>query len=139
MENWIVMMRKTYRCNVCNKKFENPKFYEEKHGLDSPPYERVAVCPHCKSGDFRLFDTFVEKIDVVEKVLRAIAALNRYRDSLKDIFGPDCDNPDFCEGFGEITELISELFDFIPIEIEKRILNAHSEKEIERILSYLKG
>ena len=133
------MIRKAYRCNNCGKVFSTPQIYYETHNLDSPPYERVAVCPHCKSGDFRLFDTFVEKIDVVEKVLRAIAALNRYRDSLKDIFGPDCDNADFCESFGEITELISELFDFIPIEIEKRILNAHSAKEIERILSYLKG
>ena len=133
------MRNENFFCKGCNRLFDTPEIYDEKHGLDSPPYERVAVCPHCKSGDFRLFDTFVEKIDVVEKVLRAIAALNRYRDSLKDIFGPDCDNPDFCEGFGEITELISELFDFIPNEIEKRILKAHSEKEIERILSYLKG
>ena len=36
-----------YECHVCGKKFENPDFIEEKHGLDSPPYEKTAVCPYC--------------------------------------------------------------------------------------------
>lgn len=36
-----------YECHVCGRKFETPDFVEEKHGLDSPPYEKMAVCPYC--------------------------------------------------------------------------------------------
>ena len=36
-----------YRCTDCKKKFRKGKVYFEKHGLDSPPYERFIICPDC--------------------------------------------------------------------------------------------
>ena len=36
-----------YECHRCEKRFEEPDFVTEKHGLDTPPYEKVAVCPYC--------------------------------------------------------------------------------------------
>ena len=41
-----------YICHECGKTFEEPKKVVETHGLDSPPYEKWLVCPHCKSADF---------------------------------------------------------------------------------------
>lgn len=37
-----------YKCDHCGREFEEPDFVEETHGLDAPPYERIAVCPYCK-------------------------------------------------------------------------------------------
>ena len=36
-----------YRCTDCGKKFEEVKTVYERHGLDTPPYEKIAVCPSC--------------------------------------------------------------------------------------------
>ena len=37
-----------YECHNCGKRFEEPHIIEEKHGLDTPPYEKIGVCPYCK-------------------------------------------------------------------------------------------
>ena len=37
-----------YQCHECDRQFEEPDFITEKHGLDTPPYEKIAVCPYCK-------------------------------------------------------------------------------------------
>ena len=34
-------------CIDCGKTFEEPKYWEETHGLDHGPYERWSGCPHC--------------------------------------------------------------------------------------------
>lgn len=34
-------------CNECGEVFEEPKVFEETHGLDTPPYEKWYLCPHC--------------------------------------------------------------------------------------------
>lgn len=36
-----------YLCLDCDNIFEEPKFYIETHGLDSPPYETWWGCPKC--------------------------------------------------------------------------------------------
>lgn len=38
-----------YECFECERHFEEPDFIVEKHGLDTPPYEKLAACPYCKS------------------------------------------------------------------------------------------
>ena len=37
-----------YQCHECDRRFEEPDFITETHGLDTPPYEKIAVCPYCK-------------------------------------------------------------------------------------------
>lgn len=37
-----------YQCHECDRRFEEPDFITETHGLDSPPYEKIGVCPYCK-------------------------------------------------------------------------------------------
>lgn len=138
MENLIVMSSK-YRCDVCKKIFHTPRFYYEKHGLDNPPYERVAVCPNCNSENFCSFDTSIEKTEVAEKLLFAVAAFNRYSEKIKDIFGADAKNPDFCEGIDTINELLYEMFSFISVEAERKISGLQTVGEVERFLFYLKG
>ncbi len=41
-----------YRCTDCEKEFEFLKIVFETHRLDSPPYERRKLCPHCGSGGY---------------------------------------------------------------------------------------
>ena len=37
-----------YKCDHCGGEFEEPDIIIETHGLDSPPYEEIGVCPYCK-------------------------------------------------------------------------------------------
>lgn len=39
-----------YICLDCGEIFEEPKYYTEKHGLDTPPYEEYRGCPVCGGG-----------------------------------------------------------------------------------------
>ena len=106
------MRNKKFFCFGCDRVFDTPEYYDESHGLDSPPYERVATCPECMSDDFITFDTVTYKDDVVEKVIPAIAALNRLSDNLNDVFGNKMNNDDLSEGLGLLTELVCEMFYF---------------------------
>ena len=36
-----------FLCCECNLIFDEPKVWTNKHGLDTPPYERYAGCPVC--------------------------------------------------------------------------------------------
>ena len=40
-------------CNDCGCEFEKPDFLTEKHGLDSPPYEKICVCPKCQNTNYK--------------------------------------------------------------------------------------
>jgi hypothetical protein len=37
-------------CKDCSHIFETPFQWEEKHGLDTPPYEPMSGCPICLSS-----------------------------------------------------------------------------------------
>ena len=37
-----------YECHNCGRRFEEPDIITERHGLDSPPYEKIGICPYCK-------------------------------------------------------------------------------------------
>jgi len=41
-----------YICLKCRRTFENLGYWEERHGLDTPPYEKTYCCPLCKSTDY---------------------------------------------------------------------------------------
>ena len=42
-------------CTDCEYLFEDPKYYVEKHGLDTPPYEEFYGCPHCAGAFVETF------------------------------------------------------------------------------------
>lgn len=54
-----------YFCSNCNSTFTDPTVYIEKHGLDSPPYEKLNVCPYCNCSD--IFET--KKCDICGEVI----------------------------------------------------------------------
>lgn len=60
-----------YRCIECGTIFEEPYIYYETHGLDTPPYEEMRVCPVCE-GDF---DEVVE-CEVCGSIVWKSTALN---------------------------------------------------------------
>lgn len=133
------MSKEKFFCKGCRRMFDVPKFYDESHGLDSPPYERVAVCPRCDGDDFLRFDPVIEKIEIAEKLLPAIMHLNRYMRDLNNVFGGEIKNTDLLEGVGIMAEEINEMFDFLPPEIEKKIFEMDIQGDCERMLMYLKG
>lgn len=38
-----------FYCPDCGSEFSNALITHEKHGLDSPPFEKMLYCPNCKS------------------------------------------------------------------------------------------
>jgi hypothetical protein len=40
-------------CLDCGAAFEQAREVVERHGLDTPPYERLLVCPRCGGADLR--------------------------------------------------------------------------------------
>ena len=38
---------KLFICTECGCLFEEPVEWEERHGLDTPPYEKWSGCPQC--------------------------------------------------------------------------------------------
>lgn len=133
------MRNKKFFCFECERIFDTPEYYDESHGLDSPPYERVPICPNCNSDNFTSFDTVIEKDEVAEKILPAIAALNRLSDNLSDVFGSRMDNNDLSEGLGILIELVCEMYYFMDVDIEKRLLKMSSDNDVDRVLMCVKG
>ncbi len=41
-----------YYCKDCNHKFEKPLIKPESHRLSSPPFEKLYLCPFCKTTNF---------------------------------------------------------------------------------------
>lgn len=133
------MKNEKFFCKGCNRLFDTPEIYDEKHGLDAPPYERVAVCPVCSNDDFVGFDVAIEKIEIAEKLLPAVMHLNRYFNMLKNVFGADIKNTDLADGVETVVELIYEMFDFMDVNMQRKIFEMESENDVNKILMYLKG
>lgn len=133
------MKNEKFFCKGCNRLFDTPRIYDEKHGLDAPPYERVAVCPVCCSDDFLKFDTVIEKTEVAEKLLPAVMHLNRYINTLKDVFGTHIKNIDLNDGVETVVELLYEMFDFMDVNMQRKVFEMNSENDVNKILRYLKG
>lgn len=134
-----IQISRKFRCSGCDTYFDSVKIYEEKHGLDAPPYEKRAVCPKCGGDDFNEFVFKIEKLEVVEQLLSAMMHLNIYRNDLSDIFGDRINNINFSEAIDILYELIIEMFDFISINMQKKLLNCTTRNDFERIIKYLKG
>ncbi len=133
----MLMKNERFFCNKCNKVFKLPEYYYEKHGLDNPPFERVAVCPMCRGDDFLTFDSVIEKYDVVEKILPAVMYLNKYVGALRDVFGDGIKNEELFCSVEIITEMVVEMFDFLNVDIERKILKMDNVRELQEILMCL--
>lgn len=128
------MISEKFFCRDCSRYFHNPKYYYERHGFDTPPYERVAVCPECGSDDFIEFDCHIEKTEVAQKLLPALMQLNRYYSAHG---GNESD--DLIGSIEMLAELINDMFEFLDYDMQNKISNVDDELELERILMYLDG
>lgn len=67
-------MKYQYVCLECEYEFDEPTTHEERHGLDTLPFEEMHVCPNCGSTYFLpatycdlcervIFDEYIITID----------------------------------------------------------------------------
>lgn len=133
------MKNERFFCKDCFRYFYQPNIYEEKHGLDSPPYERVAICSKCGGSNFVKVNTLIEKCDVAEKILPVIMMLNKFLISVKDVFGFDLKNDNINSSIEVLSETISEMFDFLDTDMQNKVLFVCDESHINMILKYIKG
>ena len=133
------MKNKRFFCNGCNRYFDEAKIYCETHGLDNPPYERVAVCPRCDSDDFIKFEPCIEKLEVAERLLTAVKSFNLHIGSLEDVFGIEMKNCELTDGVEMLIEFICEMFDFLNVDKVKKIFDMTTDNDLQGILKFLKG
>lgn len=127
-------MSERFFCRECNRFFDNPHYYEETHGLDSPPYERVSICPYCESDDFVGFDVFIEKYEVAEKLLPAVMKLNIFISSLKDVFGLANMSSDLDDAQGELIDMLCDAFDCFEYDFRDELLDMCTEYDLEKVM-----
>ncbi len=130
---------KVYRCINCDTYFKNAKIYEERHGFDAPPYERVAYCPKCKQANFVEFNLKADKLEFADRLLAAIMFFNAFKSELTDLLGVGCNNENFNNGLDILCEIITEMFEFTSLSMQQKILTMTTRNDFERILIYLKG
>lgn len=75
-----------FKCNSCNETFDVADFYTERHGLDTPPFEQIPICPHCGSEFFHeqkppIKDS-MPRTKVIELVLEAARQLNLFDEGM---------------------------------------------------------
>lgn len=133
------MKSNRFFCRRCKRYFDAPKYYEEKHGLEYPPYEKIAVCPKCESDDFSKFDSYIEKLEIVERMLPVIVKLNRYNNELMDVFGNKISNKNLSDSLEIIIELVIEMFDFLEVDMQRKIIKIDNDTDMKRIYTYLVG
>lgn len=133
------MNKQSFFCKRCEAFFDTPKYYYESHGLDNPPYEKIYICPTCNGDEFLRFDMMFEKLEIVDRLLLAVMYLNKHIDKVKEIFGLEIKNCDLSSGVEIIAELIFELFDFVDVDMQRKILNISDEQQMGICLKYLRG
>ena len=133
------MKSEIFFCVDCQKTFDIPTFFEEKHGLDGPPYERIAVCPKCRGNNILKFDALIEKTEVAERLIPCIMSLNKYVNAIKDVFGLEVKNIDLDESVDILAEFINEMFCFVDSDVQRKIFEMDSEDDVQTILMHLRG
>jgi hypothetical protein len=129
-----------FKCLSCGETFIDPEIYEETHGLDCGPYERVAVCPNCASTNFSEWEPNVEKIEVAQVLVNVAAALNRLQNSIADVFGASFKNEDLEHARDISIEFVEEIYDeFMPLAVSNAMRIATSTNDVNKILLNLEG
>lgn len=130
-----------YRCknSDCGQIFDEFQTVKERHGLDCPPYESIAVCPYCKSADISEINPMTRKITVAERLLKIISHINRYTAAIEDIYGNQASNSDLDGALSEAAEFISELYEFLPEDADKAVMRVCGESDVIRVINYLDG
>lgn len=128
-----------FYCTECKRYFDETAFYEERHGLNAPPYERVAICPHCKSTDFEKIEILIDKFEMMEALLPALMYINRYMNSIRDVFGLNINNNDLNDAVDIIVEKICEMYDFLESDIQSELFDMSTEYDLEKMLMRFNG
>lgn len=128
------MISERFFCRDCNKYFDNVKIYEETHGLDSPPYERVSVCPYCESDNFTEFDIFIEKYEVAEKTLPAIILLNKQINGVRDLFGIIGEKSDLENARGYLVDMLCDMFDCFDYDFSGELNDMCTGYDLEKVM-----
>ena len=123
-----------YKCNnkKCGHIFEYAHTVKEIHNMNIPPFERIAVCPNCGSDDFseiRNVDKRIDKIDVAQTVIPALAWLHNFRDRLLESTGIPIDSDNDLND--NIWKLQDMLIDMVDPDTDKFIYSMRSAKTDE--------
>ncbi len=121
-----------FRCLECGELFKEPLEYEETHGLDTPPYEKMYVCPKCKGHGYSpLIKDTVSRREILDKLVDIMQALNEFEYAVCDTFSESAlDDTRFDWARSDMYELILSIADIepfkLPANIDDMIFSARS-------------
>ena len=119
-----------YECHRCGKHFEEPDIITETHGLDSPPYEKVAVCPYCHGWFEEMYQCKVcGQFFTDDELTMSVCDECIYEHEI---------NAELCHKFGEEAEESIKINGFIASVFSEEQINEilwNRIKEINRIVN----
>ncbi len=132
-----------FRCLECGAKFSETLELIETHGLDTPPFEKRYVCPHCRSSSYKpLIKDNVSRREVLDKLIDIMQALNEFEYAFCDLFSETAlDGTKFDIARNDMYELMISVAgddDFeLPGDIDSKISDVRSTKEAEILFNAL--
>ena len=75
-----------YRCQDCDYQFLYADSLVDRHNLENPPFEKIAVCPNCKGRNFseikrKELSAFLDNVSLQE-VRKSSADIQRLFDQM---------------------------------------------------------
>ncbi len=132
-----------FRCLECGEKFREPIELIETHGLDTPPFEKIYVCPKCKGHGYKpLVRDSISRREVLDKLVDIMRLLNTFELAVCEVFGETCfDGNSFDTARSDMYELIVSVagdseFD-LPRDIDSKIFDMRSSQEAAALIGVL--
>lgn len=132
-----------FKCLECGNKFSETLEIIETHGLDTPPFEKRYVCPHCKSSNYRpLIKDSISRREVLDKLVGIMQALNEFEYAVCDALSQTAlDGTKFDiardEMFNLIINVAGENEFELPSDIDIKIFGAHSNATAQKLFYIL--
>ena len=132
-----------FRCLECRRAFEETLELIDPIGLDSPPYKKIYVCPHCKQNYYKPFvKDSISRREVIDKLIDVMQKLNIFEHKISEAFNSCAtDGTELDYARSELFELFTVLaandeFD-LPRDIDAKIFDMVSSQEAAAVMGIL--
>ena len=96
-----------YKCKECGQVFGECEVITERHNLDTPPFEKMSVCPHCKKNNYiSLIRNEFSRTEAIEQCAEALMYMNIFAKKVNGILSEKC-LVDFDSAYTAIYELLN--------------------------------
>lgn len=132
-----------FRCLECGKGFKEPLKVEERHGLESPPFEESYVCPSCKGSAYKPFiKDEISRREMLDSLIDIMRHLNEFEYAVCDTFSETAlDDTGVDYARSDLYDLLLKVagddeFE-LPFDIDEKVFALRTEVEGETVFATL--